>query len=247
MPSSTARRGVPEEEPIDPELKYFLTLMSKFRMLMAHPAARKIQRAYRRKRRYNTRGPGRGYLVGYNRFGRVSNPELKSKVLTREGVTAANTVQEIVCWPSITQGLQDDQRIGNRLNAKFLNVKLLLMSQRPDNATLPVNPPVIRYVMWTSKDPTTPVAGIAAQMSSLTLVNFLNTKQIRVLKTGYITLSAAGTAKVKSLNLNMRNKTIDFIANTDVTANTTQNVYLHLYSNQVFNWQHQSKFYFADP
>ena len=204
-------------------------------------AARLIQRKWR------TRGTGRGYRTGYNRFGRISGPELKSKTLTRDGATAANTVQEIVCWPSIVQGFQDDQRIGNRINAKFLNIKLLLMSRRPADATLPLNPPVIRYVLWQSKDPTTPAAGVPAQMSTLTLVNFLNTKQCKILKTGYITLSGAGTARVKSLNLNMRNKTIDFIANTDVTANTPQAVYLHLYSNQVFDWQHQSKFYFADP
>ena len=211
------------------------------RRRMRAAMARKIQR------RWRSRGTGRGYRPGYNRFGRVSGPELKSKVLFRDGVTAANTVQEIVCWPAITQGFQDDQRIGNRINAKFLNVKLLLMSQRPPDATLPLNPPVIRYVMWQSKDPTTNAAGVAAQMSTLTLTNFLNTKQVRILKTGYITLSSAGTARVKPLNYNFRNKTIDFIANTDVTANTSQCVYLHLYSNQVFNWQHQSKFYFADP
>ena len=37
----------------------------------------------RLRRKPRTRGPGRGYRVGYNRFGRVSNPELKTKVLTR--------------------------------------------------------------------------------------------------------------------------------------------------------------------
>ncbi len=62
---------------------------------------RRVRRAFRR---FNTRGPGRGYRTGYNRFGRVSNPELKSKVLFRDGVTAGQTVQEIVCWPAITQG-----------------------------------------------------------------------------------------------------------------------------------------------
>jgi hypothetical protein len=120
------------------------------------------------------------------------------------------------------------------------------MSQRPPDATLPINPPVIRYVLWRTKD-STAIAGSSTAMNTLTLVNFLNTKEVRVLKTGYITLSSAGTAKVKSLNYNMKNQTIDFIANTDVTANTSQYVYLTLYSNQTFNWQHQSKFYFADP
>ena len=131
--------------------------------------ARKIQRKWR------SRGTGRGYRVGYNRFGRISGPELKSKVLFRDGVTAGGDVQEIVCWPSIVQGFQDDERIGNRINAKFLNIKLLLMSQRPQDSTLPLNPPVIRYVLWQSKDPTTVASGVPAQMSGLTLTNFLNT------------------------------------------------------------------------
>lgn len=204
-------------------------------------------RRRRYRRRYATRGPARGYRPGFNRFGRIASLEIKSKTLTRTGVTAANTVQEIVCFPSVEQGTQNDQRVGCRLAAKWLSIKLLLMSQRPDNATLPINPPVIRYVAWQSKDPTSVVSGVPSQMDDLTLVNFLNTRQIRILKHGYITLSSVGTAKVKSLNIKFHNKVINFIANSDVTANTTDYVFLHLYSNQVFNWQHQSKFYFSDP
>lgn len=195
--------------------------------------------------KWRTRGPGRGYSVGYNRFGRIAGPELKNKTLNRDGTTAAATVQQLVVFPSIVQGFQDDQRIGNRINGKFLNIKLMLWSQRPADNTLPIIPPVIRYVMWQTKD-STAITGSATNMDNLTLVNFLNTKQSRILKTGYITLSAAGTAKVKALNYNFRNKTIDYIANTDTTANTSQHVYLTLYSNQIFSWQHQSKFYYSD-
>jgi len=210
------------------------------RRRMKSNMARKIQRKWR------SRGTGRGYRPGFNRFGRISGPELKSKVLTREGVTAPEVVQQLVVFPSVVQGIQDDQRIGNRINGKFLNIKLLLMSQRPPDNTLPLNPPVIRYVMWQTKD-STATAGNSTSMNNLTLVSFLNTKEVRVLKTGYITLSGAGTAKVKSLNHKMYNQTIDFIANSDATANTSQYIYLTLYSNQIFNWKHQSKFYFADP
>ena len=209
------------------------------------PKVRKTKR-YTRKRRYNTRGPGRGYRGVYNRFGRVSYPELKSKVLSRDGTTAAATVQQLVVWPAIVQGFQDDERIGNRINGKFLNIKLLLWSQRPADSTLPIIPPVIRYVMWQTKD-STAIAGSSTAMNNLTLVSFLNTKECRILKTGYIPLSGAGQAKIKSLNYNLRNRTIDFIANSDVTANTSQHIYLTLYSNQIFSWEHQSKFYFADP
>lgn len=209
------------------------------------PYKRKPKRMPRNKRRYNTRGPGRGYRGVYNRFGRVANPELKSKVLTRDGTTAAATVQQLVVFPSIVQGFQDDQRIGNRINGKFLNIKLILWSQRNENSTLPIIPPVIRYVLWQTKD-STAIAGSATNMDNLTLSNFLNTKSTRILKRGYITLSGAGTAKVKALNTNLRNRTIDYVANTDVTANTSQHIYLTLYSNQIFSWEHQSKFYYSD-
>jgi len=120
------------------------------------------------------------------------------------------------------------------------------MSQRPADATLPINPPVIRYVLWQTKDSIT-TAGNSAAMNGLTLVEFLNTRECRIMKTGYITLSSAGTAKVKSLNWNFRNKTMNYIANTDQTVNTSEYVYLTLFSNQLFNWEHQSKFYFSDP
>jgi len=212
----------------------------------ARSAFRRARARVKRSGKWRTRGTARGYRPGFNRFGRISGPELKSKVLTREGTTAPATVQQLVVFPSIVQGFQDDQRIGNRINGKFLNIKLLLMSQRPEDATLPLLPPVIRYVLWQTKDSTN-ITGNAANMNNLTLVNFLNTKETRIMKTGYITLSGAGTAKVKSLNYNFRNRTIDYIANTDVTANTSQHVYLTLFSNQLFSWQHQSKFYFADP
>jgi len=210
-------------------------------------SARRV-RAYRKRKasKYRTRGTGRGYRTGYNRFGRISGPELKSKVLNRDGTTAAATVQQLVVFPSIVQGFQDDQRIGNRINGKFLNIKLILWSQRPADATLPIIPPVVRYVLWQTKDSTS-LTGTANNMNNLSLVNFLNTKSTRILKTGYVTLSAAGTAKIKALNCNLRNRTFDYIANTDTTANTSQHIYLTVFSNQLFSWEHQSKFYFADP
>jgi len=203
-----------------------------------------IKRKPNYKRRFNTRGPGRGYKAGYNRFGRIANPELKHKTLTRAGAMAPDSVQEMTVWPAIEQGIQDDQRIGNRIAGKFLNVRLVFQSRRPDAATLPQNCPVIRYVLWMNKDPTSNAAGT---LPDLDLVEFLNTKQIRILKHGFITLSLAGTAKVLTLNNNLHNRTIDFIANTDLTANTSQRIYLSVYSTQVVDWQLQSRFYFADP
>ncbi len=216
------------------------------------PRSRSSRAAFRRARirakargKWRTRGPARGYRTGFNRFGRIASPELKNKTLNREGTTAASTVQQLVVFPSIVQGFQDDQRIGNRINGKFLNIKLILWSQRPSDATLPIIPPVIRYVLWQTKDPTS-TTGTATNMNNFTLVNFLHTKSTRILKTGYVTLSAAGTATIKALNTNLRNRTIDYIANTDTTANAAQHIYLTVFSNQIFSWQHQSKFYYSD-
>lgn len=213
-------------------------------MRFYHKKKRNVRRR-RYGRRYNTRGPGRGFRTGYNRFGRIANPELKSKVLVRDGSTLATVVQQLVVFPSIVQGFQDDQRIGNRINGKFLNIKLILWSTRVGDGSLPIIPPVIRYVLWQTKDSTS-TTGTATNMNNLTLSNFLNTKQSKILKTGYVSLSGAGTAKIKGIYHNFRNQTINYIANTDGTANTGEYVYLTLYSNQSFTWEHQSKFYYSD-
>lgn len=215
------------------------------------PYTRRQKAAYRRavarnkaKGRWRTRGTGRGYRVGYNRFGRVSAPELKSKILERDGTMAANTITDLTIFPSITQGVKETERLGNRVNAKFLNVKVILQQKRPDEINLPQEPAVIRYVMWQNKDPTSNAAGT---LTGLTLTAFLNTKTIRVLKTGYINLSPSGTARVLKLNHNCRNKTINFKEDTDVSANTSERYYLSLYTSNLVSYDYASKFYWADP
>lgn len=215
------------------------------------PYTRRQKAAYRRavarnkaKGRWRTRGTGRGYRVGYNRFGRVSAPELKSKVLERTGTMTANSITDLVIFPAITQGIKETERLGNRINAKFLNVKLILKQKRPDELSLPADPAVLRYVMWQNKDP---ASNAASTLSGLTLTAFLNTKTIRILKTGYVTLSAAGTARVLQLRHNCRNKTIAYKEDSDTSANTSERYYLAVFSSNVVNFEYQSKFYFADP
>lgn len=66
------------------------------------------------------------YRGGYSRFGKISQPELKSKTLQRAGTTAASQTQDIPLTPSITQGISEAERIGNRINGKFSNTKLML-------------------------------------------------------------------------------------------------------------------------
>ncbi len=205
------------------------------------------KRGFRPRRRRNyrrTRGPGRGYRPGVSRFGRISQPELKSKVVQLRGTIAAQAVEDMDIFPTISQGIGEDARIGNRVNAKFLNVKLVLTSRRQPDVSLPQSPPVLRWVMWRNKDP---VTASNPTIAGLNLTAFLNTKQISIIRTGYITLSAAGTAKVKSLNLKMRNQVMDFKDQTDSSAATTQRVYLTVYSSQLVDYELQSKFYFADP
>lgn len=216
--------------------------MSKWRMyaptVAKRVAARRIQRKWR------TRGTGRGYRPGYSRFGRVSAPEIKSKVLARDGTMAAQSITDLVIFPSITQGINESQRLGNRINAKYLNVKLMLSKDRDAEINLPASPAVIRWVLWQNKDPT---SNAAATITGLSLTSFLNTKTIRVLKTGYTTLANYGQAKVLKINTNLRNQVVDFKEDSDVSANTTQRVYLTLYTSNLVQYEYQSKFYFADP
>lgn len=200
---------------------------------------------YRRRfNRYRTRGTGRGYRPGFNRFGRVSAPELKAKVLARDSTIGAGQIEDIVVFPSIVQGINQDQRIGNRINAKFLNVRAFFTLKRAPDIDLPQEPCLIRYVLWMNKDPTTNAAGTIANLS---LTSFLNTKTIRVLKTGYLTLSNYGQARILKINQNMRNKTIDFLEDSDVSANTSQRIFMTVYSTEQVGYEYQSKFYFADP
>ena len=206
---------------------------------------RRFRRPYRRRfNKYRTRGTGRGYRPGFNRFGRVSAPELKAKVLARDSTIGAQQIEDIIVFPSIVQGINQDQRIGNRINAKFLNVRAFFTRRRDPDADLPQEPAIIRYVLWMNKDPTSNAAGTIANLS---LTSFLNTKTIKVLKHGYLTLANYGQAKVLKINCNMRNKTIDFLEDTDVSANTSQRIFMTVYTTEQVGYEYQSKFYFADP
>lgn len=195
-------------------------------------------------KRWRSRGPTRGYRGGWSRFGRMSQPELKSKVLGDRGSIAAQGTLDAVIFPSITQGITETQRLGNRINAKFLNIKLILKQARQPDVNLPIDAAVLRWVLWKNKDP---VSNAGGTLSGLTLTSFLNTKQIHIVKTGYITLSPSGTARVKPININCRNAVVDFKEDSDVSANTTQRYYLAVYSSLGVSYEFQSKFYFADP
>ena len=215
-------------------------------------AARRIQRYYRRSRRsrsarYNTRGPGRGYRVGYNRFGRVSNPELKHQVLARDATLQAGTPTVIQLPPTIlAQGVGETQRIGNRINAKFLNTKVLFTSResQPAQGNFQAGN-IVRYVMWQCKDPAGAIPPTWAD--PLTLTSFINTKRFRVLKTGYVSFPALGASKVLRLNHKFKNQVMSFADNGDTSVDTDKRVYLTLACKRDIDYEWQSKFYFADP
>ena len=62
-----------------------------------------------------------------------------------------------------------------------------------------------------------------------------------------MTLNAYGQAKMLKINHNLKNMTIDFLEDSDVSANTSQRVFLTVYSTEQVGYEYQSKFYFADP
>lgn len=206
---------------------------------------RRTRRTYRpRFNKWRTRGTGRGYRPGFSRFGRVSAPELKSKTLTGRSVIGAQDIEDLVVWPSITQGIGQENRVGNRINSKFLNIKLFLTQTRSPDISLPQDPGFVRWVLWQNKDPT---SNAAATIANLSLTSFLNTKTIRIAKTGYVAMNNSAAGKMVKINHNCRNKVVDFKEDSDVSANTAQRYYLTLYSTQQVSYQYQSKFYFADP
>ena len=211
------------------------------RRRMKAAMARKIQRKWR------SRGTGRGYRVGYNPFGRISGPELKHQVLAREATITAGTPTVIQLPPTaIQQGVGETQRIGNRINAKFLNTKVLLTSResQPAQGNFQAGN-IVRYVMWQCKDP----AGVIPPVwpDPLTLTSFLNTKRFKVLKTGYVSFPALGSSKVLRLNYKFRNQVMSFADNSDNSIDTDKRVYLTLAAKRDIDYEWQSKFYFSDP
>lgn len=200
------------------------------------------KRKYKPRRRFKPRARHRR-RPAYGRFGRISAPELKNRTLSGRGFINSNSVLDAVVFPSVTQGISENERIGNRINGRFLNIKLCMYQMLESDAGVARPPTTCRWVLWQNKDPTSNAAG---SLSGLTLTSFINTKVTRIIKHGYITLGASGVTKVKSINNNLRNLVINFKEDSDVSANTTQRYYLSIYSNEGAHYEFQSKFYFSD-
>ena len=199
----------------------------------------------RRRRNYKrTRGPGRGYRPGVSKFGRIAQPEIKHVLLTGRDSVAANSLSDLTIFPTVEQGIGENQRIGNRIASKFLSFRMVCSQARQPDAALPQSPAVLRYVFWKNKDPT---SNANSTLSGLTLISFINTKTVQILKTGYITLSSAGTAKVFKINHKCYNKVINFKEDSDITANTSERMYFTFFSSEPMTYQFMSKFYFSDP
>ncbi len=190
------------------------------------------------------------FMGGYSKFGKISQPELKS-VSTRENLTfAPGLTQETWTLPpgveNIPQGTNSTSRIGNRINGKFLTCKLVVKGL--DNSTLgPSRGQMMRYIVWEAKSD---LAGATpnAYMGAQSLTSFLNTKEVRVIKHGMVALSNISQAKYIALHLNMKNKVYNFEGNTVTTVNSHQRQYITLISDsEAISVQNQSRFWFADP
>jgi len=203
---------------------------------------RRISAARRIQSKWRSRGPTRGYAGGYSRFGRIAQPEFKSKVLLGRADVSALANTEVVIFPTISQGITEDSRLGNRICSKYLNVRVLFTTLTAQPAAA-ARTCMVRYVMWQSKDPTTNANLV---LGGLNLTSFINTKVVKVLKTGYINMTP-GHGRVLKINYNCKNKVVDFREDTDVTANTTQRIYFTFFTTEGLRYEFQSKFYFSDP
>ncbi len=190
------------------------------------------------------------YQGGYSRFGKISQPELKS-VTTRENLTfSPGNTQETWTLPpgvqNIPQGTNSTSRIGNCINGKFLTCKLVVKGL-DNSSTGPTRGQMMRYIVWEAKSDlagATPNAYIGTQ----NLTSFLNTREIRVVKHGMVALSNISACRYIALHLNMKNKVYNFEGNTTNVVNSHQRQYITLISDsEAISVDNQSRFWFADP
>lgn len=211
------------------------------------PFLKRKKRNYFRKSNARTRRSNRRvYRAGYSRFGKISTPELKHNLLQRSGTLTEDTPLVINLPPvSISQGVGEAYRIGNRINGKFLNTRLCLKSRMSESAVGAFQRgTMLRYAIWQGKDPAGAIPPV--WQDPMTLVSFLNTKRFRIIKTGYITFSALGGTKVVTWNIKLGNRTMEFSADGDSSVNTKSRYYLTLFSTRDIDFDIMSKFYFSD-
>lgn len=222
-------------------------LPSRLRRPVPRPRTRMTTKSTNSRKRYVPRPRWKG---GYSRFGKISQPELKS-VTTRENFTfAPGATQDTWVLPpgtqNIPQGTTSNSRIGNRINGKFLTCKLVIKGL--DNASLgPSRGQMMRYIVWEAKSDlgaVTPNTYIGPQ----SLTSFLNTKEIRVVKHGMVALPNISACCYIPLHLNMRNKVYNFESNATNVVNSHQRQYITIISDsEAISVDNQSRFWFADP
>ena len=197
---------------------------------------------------WKSRGPGRGYRPGVSRFGRIAQPEMKSQVEAyRLQLPEGQEYVTQIPPDNIEQGVQQDQRLGNRIAGKFLTLKMLLsMTQAGAPGAQTGN--IMRWVLWSNKDP---VGAAAPSLGpGFTLTSFINTKDVKIHRTGYMTFPSLGATRYKCINLKLKNRVFDFTDNQDDNVNTPQRYYISMWkpnNGTALQLEMQSKFYFSDP
>lgn len=204
---------------------------------------------------YRTRSiTRRTYQGGYSKFGKISQPELKqyeSRVnrLTFTPLVSQGTFFLPPAGVQIEQGVNEDQRVGNRINAKFLTVKSVLKGINEPGAG--ARSQFVRWVIWQPKGniglpPTEALANAYIGQQSLT--SYINTKTVRILKHGMVNLGANGSGKMLVENFKLNNRMMNFSQDLDNFVDTKSWMYITFISDsEVVSVENQNKFYFADP
>ncbi len=190
------------------------------------------------------------YRGGYSRFGKMSQPELKN-VSSRESLAFSPGNSQFT-WTmppgqlAIPQGTGINNRVGNRINGKYLTCKLVIKGL-DNTAIAPSRGIMMRYVLWAAKEElggSTPDGYIGAQ----TLTSFLNTREVRVLKHGMVPFQNISQSKFITIRQRYNNKVFNFTDNAATSVLVKQNVYLTLISDsQTITVDNESRFWFADP
>lgn len=170
-------------------------------------AATRIQRSFRRRRAV----PRKSWFNT-----KPARPELKRIQYSEDAETITATAlnfNKYLAGHQVDQGLGDDQRVGNRISAKYLQVKMLLENTNDAKAMM------LRYCIWSPKSTT--------QDLSMTGLSSINRKLFKIIRTGYISVNH-DSARVKTLNIPMYNKVIEYPSNDVDTPVNQDRLYITL-------------------
>lgn len=176
--------------------------------------ARQASRRYRRPTTRTTRRRST-YRKGKSWFGtKKSLPEMKRQhyEITDQSITSS-VYTEYFAGNSISQGLNDNDRIGSRITGKFITSKLLFDNQSDSKAQL------VRWVVWSPRS--------ATNTLGMDGTSFINNKLFRVWKQGYLSINH-DSARVLSINIPLRNKVFDYSGSAVTAPIEEDKIYISL-------------------